>query len=315
MLLGGKVKHGGMYMDMKARILELKKEKNAVILAHYYVPDEVQELADYIGDSFYLSKIATEVEANIVVFCGVSFMGESAKILNPNKIVIMPDETADCPMAHMAEVEKIKKIREQYEDVAVVCYINSVADLKVHSDVCVTSANAVKIVEALPNKNIYFIPDVNLARYVASKVKDKHFIFNEGFCPIHHTLKKEEVLKVKAQYPNAEFLVHPECQSDVLELADYIGSTSGIIEYASASASKEFIIGTEKGVLYELQTKNPDKVFHMASEKMICKDMKKVTLEKVLSCLEGMKNQVEVSDNLRNGANHSLNRMLELGNR
>ncbi len=302
-------------MDKKARILELKKEKNAVILAHYYVPDEVQELADYIGDSFYLSKIATQVDANVVVFCGVSFMGESAKILNPDKIVIMPDETADCPMAHMAQVEKIKKVREQYEDVAVVCYINSVAELKVHSDVCVTSANAVKIVQSLPNKNIYFIPDINLARYVADNVKDKKFIFNDGFCPIHHSLKKEEVLRMKDQYPNAEFLVHPECQSDVLELADYIGSTSGIIEYAGMSESKEFIIGTEKGVLYELCTKNPDKVFHLVSDKMVCSDMKKITLDKVLKCLEETKNQVEVTDDVRNGANHSLNRMLELGSK
>ena len=302
-------------MDIKARIMELKEEKNAVILAHYYVPDEVQEIADYIGDSFYLSKIATTIHADTIVFCGVSFMGESAKILNPNKVVIMPDETADCAMAHMAAVDKIQMIREQYEDVAVVCYINSVAELKVHSDVCVTSANAVKIVKELPNQNIYFIPDVNLARYVASQVPDKHFIFNDGYCPIHHALTKEEVMKAKEQYPEAEFLVHPECQSDVLELADYIGSTSGIIDYATEADSKEFIVGTECGVLYELRRKNPDKVFHMVSENMVCHDMKKVTLEKVLSGLENMSHQMEVSDDVRNGANHSLNRMLELGSR
>ncbi len=302
-------------MDIKARILELKNERNAVILAHYYVPDEVQEIADYIGDSFYLSKIATGIEADTIVFCGVSFMGESAKILNPNKVVIMPDETADCAMAHMAEVERIKKVREQYEDVAVVCYINSVAELKVHSDVCVTSANAVKIVKALPNKNIYFIPDVNLARYVAGQVKDKHFIFNDGFCPIHHALTKEEVIQVKEQYPNAEFLVHPECQTAVLDMADYIGSTSGIIDYATGSDKKEFIVGTECGVLYELRKKNPDKVFHLVSENMICHDMKKITLEKVLSGLENMNYQMEVSDEMREAANHSLNRMLELGSK
>lgn len=302
-------------MDIKARINNLKKEKNAVILAHYYVPDEVQEIADYIGDSFYLSKVATGIEADTIVFCGVSFMGESAKILNPNKLVIMPDETADCAMAHMADVDRIKMIREQYDDVAVVCYINSTAELKVHSDVCVTSANAVKIVDALPNQNIYFIPDVNLARYVASKVQDKHFIFNDGFCPIHHALTKEEVVTAKEQYPNAEFLVHPECQSEILEMADYIGSTSGIIDYATSSDHKEFIIGTEQGVLYELRKKNPDKVFHLVSENMICHDMKKVTLEKVLQGLEDLNYQMEVSDEIRNGANHSLNRMLELGSR
>ncbi len=302
-------------MDIKARILELKKEKDAVILAHYYVPDEVQEVADYIGDSFYLSKVATGIDAGTIVFCGVSFMGESAKILNPNKVVIMPDETADCPMAHMADVDKINRVREQYEDVAVVCYINSDAELKVHSDVCVTSANAVKIVKALPNENIYFIPDMNLAHFVASKVSDKNFIFNDGFCPIHHALTSEEVLKAKTQYPDAEFLVHPECQSDILELADYIGSTSGIIDYATTSSTKEFIIGTESGVMYELRKKNPDKEFHLVSENMICQDMKKVTLEKVLVSLENMKYQMEVSDEVRNGANHSLNRMLELGNK
>lgn len=302
-------------MDIKARILELKQEKNAVILAHYYVPDEVQEIADYIGDSFYLSKVATGIEAEVIVFCGVSFMGESAKILNPNKIVIMPDETADCAMAHMADVDKIKKVREQYEDVAVVCYINSVAELKVHSDVCVTSANAVKIVKALPNQNIYFIPDQNLARYVAEKVPDKHFILNDGFCPIHHSLTSEAVTKAKEQYPEAEFLVHPECQSAVLKLADYIGSTSGIIDYATSSDAKEFIIGTECGVMYELQKKNPDKIFHLVSDHMLCRDMKKITLEKVRNSLENMNNQMEVSAEVRKGANHSLNRMLELGNR
>ncbi len=302
-------------MDKKARILQLKEEKNAVILAHYYVPDEVQAIADYIGDSFYLSEIATDIDAKTIVFCGVSFMGESAKILNPDKIVIMPDESADCAMAHMAQVDKIKKVREQYEDVAVVCYINSTAELKVHSDVCVTSANAVTIVEALPNKNIYFIPDMNLAHYVASKVPDKHFIFNDGFCPIHHALTMEEVRQAKAAHPAAQFLVHPECQEEILTMADYIGSTSGIIDYATDSSAKEFIIGTEAGVLYELRKKNPDKEFYLVSEKMICHDMKKVTLDKVLAGLEQMNHQVEVSDEVRTGANHSLNRMLELGRR
>ena len=302
-------------MDTKARILQLKKEKNAVILAHYYVPDEVQEIADYIVDSFYLSKVATTISAETIVFCGVSFMGESAKILNPNKVVLMPDETADCAMAHMAEVDKIKLVRSQYEDVAVVCYINSTAELKVHSDICVTSANAVKIVKALPNKNIFFIPDGNLGRYVAEQVPEKHFIFNDGFCPIHHKLTVEEVKEAKQKYPDAEFLVHPECQTDILKLADYIGSTSGIIDYATASEKKEFIIGTEKGVLYELQKQNPDKVFHLVSEKMICEDMKKVTIDKVLKALEEMDYEVLVTDEVRNKANHSLNRMLELGSR
>lgn len=302
-------------MDTKARILQLKKEKNAAVLAHYYVPDEVQEIADYIGDSFYLSKVATEIPAKVIVFCGVSFMGESAKILNPDKVVLMPDETADCPMAHMADEKKIQMVRSQYEDVAVVCYINSTAKLKVHADVCVTSANAVKIVKALPNKEIYFIPDGNLGRYVASQVPEKTFIFNDGFCPIHHKLTAQAVKDAKEKYPEAEFLAHPECQTDVLELADYIGSTSGIIDYATASEGKEFIIGTEKGVLYELKKKNPDKMFYPVHEKMICEDMKKITLDKVLKTLENMDHKVSVTDEVRSGANHSLNRMLELGSR
>lgn len=300
-------------MDKITRIKELKKEKNAVILAHYYVPGEVQAIADYIGDSFYLSKVATGIEADTIVFCGVSFMGESAKILNPNKIVLMPDESADCAMAHMAAVDKIKKVRAEYEDVAVVCYINSTAELKTHSDVCVTSANAVNIVKALPNQNIYFIPDQNLAHYVAKQVPEKHFIFNEGFCPIHHQLTLDEVHLAKEQYPNAEFLVHPECQEKILEEAAYIGSTSGIIDYATKSECKEFIIGTENGVLYELQQKNPDKVFHLVSDKMVCKDMKKITVDKVLAALEDMTYQMEVTEQVRNDANKSLNRMLELG--
>ena len=300
-------------MDKITRIKELKREKNAVILAHYYVPGEVQAVADYIGDSFYLSKIATGIEADTIVFCGVSFMGESAKILNPNKIVLMPDETADCAMAHMAAVDKIKKVRAEYEDVAVVCYINSTAELKTHSDVCVTSANAVDIVKALPNQNIYFIPDQNLAHYVAEQVPEKHFIFNDGFCPIHHQLTLNEVRLAKEKYPNAEFLVHPECQSEILKEAQYIGSTSGIIDYATKSECKEFIIGTENGVLYELQQKNPDKIFHLVSDKMVCMDMKKITVDKVLVALEDMTYQMEVTEQVRNDANKSLNRMLELG--
>ena len=298
--------------EITDRILELKKEKNAVILAHYYVPDEVQEIADYIGDSFYLSKIAKEAEQDTIVFCGVSFMGESAKILNPDKLVLMPDETADCPMAHMAEVDKIKAVREKYDDVAVVCYINSTGELKKHSDVCVTSANAMKIVKALPNKNIYFIPDENLGRYVASVVPEKNFIFNDGFCPVHAEVTKADVKKAKENHPMAEFLVHPECRMEILEEADYIGSTSGIINYATQSSAREFIIGTELGVMYELKQKNPDKKFYPLVSSQVCPDMKKITLEKVLECMINETGGVEVTDELRTSANASLNRMLEL---
>lgn len=195
-------------MTIVEEIQKLKQEKNAVILAHYYVRPEVQDIADYIGDSFYLSRVATELSESTIVFCGVSFMGESAKILNPDKTVLMPDPAADCPMAHMADVESIKKIREEYKDVAVVCYINSTAALKEYSDVCVTSANAVKIVKALPNKNIYFIPDRNLAHFVADQVPEKHFIYNEGFCPTHERMEADEVREAKEEHPDALVLSH-----------------------------------------------------------------------------------------------------------
>lgn len=298
--------------DIKNRIEDLKKSKNAIILAHYYVPDEVQQIADYIGDSYYLSKIAKEAKQDTIVFCGVSFMGESAKILNPDKKVLMPDITADCPMAHMAQIEKIKEVRNQYDDVAVVCYINSTGELKKYSDVCVTSANAMKIVKALPNKNIYFIPDENLGRYIASQVLDKNFIFNDGFCPVHAEVRKDDVKLAKKMHPNALVLVHPECKMEVLEEADYIGSTSGIINYATDSDALEFIIGTETGVMYELKQRNPGKKFYPLMQRQICPDMKKVTLEKVLECMENESGAVEVTDELRNSANASLDRMLEL---
>ncbi len=293
-------------------INKLKKEKDAVILAHYYVTDEVQAIADYIGDSYYLSKVATQIPQQTIVFCGVTFMGESAKILNPGKKVLMPDNLANCPMAHMADVDRIEEVRRQYDDVAVVCYINSTSDLKTHSDVCVTSSNALKIVKSLPNKNIFFIPDENLGRYIASKVPEKHFIFNDGFCHVHKSITKENVLKAKEAKPDALVLVHPECTLEVCELADYIGSTSGIIDFATKSDAKDFIICTEMGVLYELKKKNPDKHFYNVGIRQFCPNMKKVTLEKVRDVLLKEDNVVEVSDEVRKKANIPLNRMLEL---
>lgn len=306
----------GLENDMNnkiQKIKELKEEKNAVILAHYYVEDEIQEIADYVGDSFYLSQVATKVEADTIVFCGVSFMGESAKILNPEKTVLMPDATADCPMAHMASEEKIRQMREEYPDLAVVCYINSTAELKELSDVCVTSSNAVKIVKKLPNKDIFFIPDGNLGRYVAQQVPEKNVMLNDGHCPIHHKMQLSALKAAKEKYPQAEILTHPECQEDIVEISDYIGSTAGIIDYATASDKKEFIICTEIGVFYELKKKNPDKVFHPIMEEQICPDMKKITLDKIIQVLETGENQVEVSDEQRGRANVPLNNMLTLG--
>ena len=220
-------------MTLTEEINRLKKEKDAVILAHYYAEPEVQEVADYVGDSFYLSRVAVGLAEQTIVFCGVSFMGESAKILNPGKTVLMPDLRADCPMAHMADAGTIRRMREKYEDLAVVCYINSTAELKKYSDICVTSANAVEIVKALPNRNIFFIPDKNLAHYVAEQVPEKHFVFNEGYCPVHDELQLRELAEAKAMHPDAEVLSHPECREEVLKQSDYIGCTSGIIQYAA----------------------------------------------------------------------------------
>ena len=299
-------------MTTVEEIQKLKKEKNAVILAHYYVRPEVQEIADYIGDSFYLSKVATKLQEKTIVFCGVSFMGESAKILNPEKTVLMPDMTADCPMAHMADVETIRKMRKEYDDLAVVCYINSTAALKEYSDVCVTSANAVKIVKELPNKNIFFIPDGNLGRYVAEQVPEKHIIFNDGYCPIHAAMSAEAVKREKEKHPEAKFLVHPECTGDLLKLADYIGSTSGIIDFAAEDDGKEYIIGTESGVLYELKKQNPDKTFYTLTENQICTDMKLITPEKVLQVLKEEINEVKVPEKVRIQAGAPLEKMLML---
>lgn len=294
------------------KINELKKINNAILLAHYYVPDEVQQIADYIGDSYYLSKIAANTEADTIVFCGVSFMGESAKLLNKGKTVLMPDETADCPMAHMCDIDTIENIRKKYDDVAVVCYINSTAELKMHSDVCVTSANAEKIVKALPNKNIFFIPDENLARYIAQKVPEKNFIFNNGYCPIHKDITLDELIKVKSKYPDALVLTHPECTSEILDNSDFIGSTSEIIKYAAASDCKSFIVATETGVFHELKKNNPDKNFYEVNNHQICPGMKLITLEKIANVLETRHNQVELTNEEMELANKPLDVMLKL---
>lgn len=294
------------------KIEKLKKDKNAVILAHYYCPGEVQALADYVGDSFYLAKVAKETTAEIIVFAGVKFMGESAKILNPDKKVLMPNADADCPMAHMATSADVAAIREKYPDVAVVCYINSTAELKCVSDVCVTSANAAKIVRALPNKHILFIPDDNLGKHISKTVTDKEFIFNNGYCPIHAAFDETELLEAKKAHPNALVCSHPESRESILKHSDYIGSTSGIISFVTDSDNKEFIICTEVGIDYDLTTKNPDKKFYYVGSKCVCKDMKLNTPESILHVLETEENEVFISDEIREKALIPLERMLEL---
>ena len=300
-------------MDNLAKeIEELKRERNAVLLAHYYVDDAVQEIADYVGDSYYLAKVALKESKDVICFAGVSFMGESAKILNPDRTVIMPDQLADCPMAHMVDFSKIQKVREEYDDLAVVCYINSTAEIKAYSDVCVTSSNAMKIVKSLPQKNIFFIPDENLGRYIGSKLPEKNFIYNDGFCHVHTSITADNVKKAKEAHPDAEILVHPECTMDVAELADYVGSTSGIIDYATASDADKFIICTEMCVLYELKQKNPKKTFYSVGHRQFCPNMKRITLENVRDTLRDMKNQVELDETLRLDAKKALDEMLRI---
>ena len=301
-----------MRVDAENKIRELKKQKNAIILAHYYAPAEVQKIADYVGDSFYLAKVAKNSTADVIVFCGVAFMGESAKILNPKKKVLMPDVSADCPMAHMVAEGRIKELREKYDDLAVVCYINSTAELKCQSDVCVTSSNAVKIVKALPNKNIFFIPDKNLGRYVAEQVPEKNVILNHGYCPIHVKVSLEEVLQEKKSHPTALVLSHPECEENILNISDYIGSTAEIIDFAKKSEKDEFIICTEDGVEFELIKTNPNKKFYFTKTRPCCVDMKLNTLDKLLKVLETEENPIEVDEETRERALLPLNRMLEL---
>ncbi len=301
-----------MENQTKKQILKLKEGKNAVILAHYYAPDEVQEIADYVGDSFYLAKIAKKSTADILVFCGVYFMGESAKILNPDKKVLMPDLTADCPMAHMVAKGKIEEMRAKYEDLAVVCYINSTAELKAQSDVCVTSSNAISIVRSLPNKNIFFIPDKNLGSFVAENVPEKNIVLNDGCCPIHAAISAKEVKDEKQNHPNALVLTHPECEAEILALSDYIGSTAEMIAYAAESTCEEFIVCTEDGVNFKLMNDNPAKKFYFPKTRPCCADMKLNTLEKLLHALQTEENEITVSDELRRSALVPLDRMLEL---
>ena len=299
-------------LNLGDEIIRLKEERNAVIMSHYYVQDEVQDFADYIGDSFFLSRKATEIEADVIVLCGVRFMGESAKALNPGKVVLLPAEDADCPMAHMATVESVEEVRKNYDDVAVVCYVNSTAELKAVSDVCVTSANALKIVSRLPQKNIFFIPDQNLAHYIAERLPEKNFIFNDGYCHVHHKITKEDILEAKEKHPDAQVVVHPECKAEVCQLADYIGSTSGIIQYVKNSDCEEFIVVTEMGVLYELGLQAPGKKFYTTGVTQVCPNMKKNTLEKVYQALKNMEPRVEMAEDLMIGARKPMEKMLEL---
>ena len=291
---------------------KLKERENAVILAHYYVDAAVQELADYVGDSFYLAKVAAKSDKQTIVFCGVRFMGESAKILNPTRRVLLPDAQADCPMAHMAKTEDIRRLKREIPELAVVCYVNSTAQLKAESDVCVTSSNALKIVAALPNRDILFIPDDNLGHFIAARLPEKQFHFLGGFCPVHALVLAQDVENEKLAHPTAKVLTHPESSANVRALSDFLGSTAEIIQYAEKSSDTEFILCTEPGVMFELSRRCPGKVFYPVTP--VCMDMKRVTVENTLACLEGGGFEVELPADLMEAAKRPLERMLQLGN-
>jgi quinolinate synthase len=300
-----------MTNQLSEKILKLKKEKNAIILAHLYQIPEIQEIADYVGDSYYLSQVARDAKEDLIIFCGVKFMAESAKVLSPEKTVILPAPNAGCPMADMAEVEDVEEMIEKYPDAFKVCYINSSYEVKALCDASVTSSSALKIIKNIPNKQILFLPDQNLGGYISEFFPEKEFILWRGFCPTHHRITAEDIIKAKEEHPNVKVLSHPECSKEVRDLSDYIGSTSGIINYATECEDKEFIIATEEGVLHQLKKKNPDKKFYFP-EVMVCPNMKKVTLEKIVDVLENDTNEVILNDDFMQKALSPLKKMLEL---
>ena len=280
-----------MTNQLSEKILKLKKEKNAIILAHLYQIPEVQEIADYVGDSYYLSQVARDAKEDLIIFCGVKFMAESAKVLSPEKTVILPAPNAGCPMADMAEVEDVEEMIKKYPDAFKVCYINSSYEVKALCDASVTSSSALKIMKNIPNKQILFLPDQNLGGYISEFFPEKEFILWRGFCPTHHRITAEDIIKAKEEHPNVKVLSHPECSKEVRDLSDYIGSTSGIINYATECEDKEFIIATEEGVLHQLKKKNPDKKFYFP-EMMVCPNMKKTGLQDVYDALDGKKKKL-----------------------
>jgi quinolinate synthase len=297
---------------LKKKIAKLKKKRNAVIITHNYQRDEVQEIADISGDSLALAQAAVRTDADVIVFCGVHFMAESASILNPGKTVLLPAVEAGCPLADMVTPEKLRAAKKQHPDAAIVCYVNTSAEVKAESDIACTSSNAVEVVRSLKEKKVIFVPDKNLGRYVQSQVKDKEIILWEGFCPTHIRVQEEDVVKTKKLHSEAEFIAHPECNPEVLALADHICSTGGMFTYVKNSNAKEFIIGTEAGMLYKLQKENPDKKFYLPTQNLVCANMKLITLGWVAHSLEKMVYEVKVSPDVREKALKTLEKMLRV---
>lgn len=300
--------------ELQNKIITLKKEKDICILAHSYQSKEIIEVADFVGDSFQLSVMATKAPNKNVIMCGVRFMAEGVKLLSPEKSVYLANPMAGCPMAEQMDVEYISKVKEEYPDYTVVAYINTTAALKTICDVCVTSSSAVKIVKGLPEKNILFIPDCNLGSYVAKQVPEKNIKLLQGGCPIHAQVTADEVIAAKKAHPNAPVLVHPECKAEVVELADYVGATSGIIKYAMESDAKEFIIGTENSIAHNLAYDCPEKSFYCLSKKLICNDMKLTSLADIYKTIIGEGGEEIILDEYTmTNARKCIDKMIELG--
>ncbi|NLM21837.1 MAG: quinolinate synthase NadA [Peptococcaceae bacterium] len=299
--------------ESKKQLIEeinlLRQQKNAIILAHYYQPDEIQDIADFVGDSLQLAQQAANTKADVIVFCGVHFMAESASILSPEKIVLLPEPGAGCPLADMINAEELREEKRKHPGAKVVCYVNSSAEVKAESDICCTSSNAEKVVASLEGQDILFVPDGNLGKYVAAKTKRK-IISWPGFCPTHHRVSKEDVLQSRELHPDAKVLVHPECREEVWQEADYVGSTSGIIKYAENSSAKKFIIGTECGILHQLRKRCPDKEFYLIAKQMMCPNMKKNSLQKVRDSLLTLSPCITVAQEVREKAIAALEKML-----
>ena len=292
--------------------MELKKERNALIISHLYQWPEVQDIADFVGDSLELSRKAKTADADVIVFCGVWFMAETAKILNPQKIVLIPEYNAGCPMADMVTAGDVMNLRKLHPQAAVVCYVNSSAEVKAVSDICCTSSNAVKVVASLQEKEIIFVPDRNLGNYVSRFLPDKTFILFDGFCPTHNKITPADVEKVRLSRPETPILVHPECVPGVVDMADFTGSTAQIIDYAIKSEQPEFIIGTEIGVLHRLQKLCPTKKFYALHSAMVCPNMKKTNLDSVCNSLEKMQYEIKLDEDIIKRASGSLDRMLAI---
>ncbi|AKG54227.1 quinolinate synthetase [Dehalogenimonas sp. WBC-2] len=297
--------------DITIKIQSLKKEKNAVILAHNYQLGEIQDIADFVGDSLELSQKAAATGAKLIIFCGVHFMAETAAIIAPGSKVVLPDAHAGCPMADMITAARLRRMKNELPGRPVVCYVNSTAEVKAESDICCTSANAVKVVESLPDDEIIFVPDQYLGFYVQQQT-GKHIHFWPGYCPTHARILPEHILELKAAHPNAMAMVHPECRPEVAAVADTVLSTGGMIRYAKNPEYNEFIVGTEMGIIHRLRKENPGKKFYPVSEQAVCPNMKLITIDKVLYSLETESHEVTVPEDVAHRAKRAIERMLEI---